>query len=243
MLKRVLNIDIGNGLSLPIAGGFLLVFLLTISFLSASEWLRSADPTADPLVPNPGKVTADANGVALPSLDNRRDAGISDGKEAIRNPFADPDGLTGEVDPSDSRVAGLGAYDPKLVESFKPPVPADARPAPPQGGASSGVKISATRARWDARGYSARAQISYADSVLFDVSDLVPMGRVEGGSGPTEVIFRSISLERNVALPVGSKLHDGRLHSAGRDGVSFVFDDSGRGKITKPWGRGGPLVR
>ena len=235
--------NFGNGVSMPVIGIFAVVFISTMLIFIGWDWISSASGETDSATVGPTGSPTDLNGLSLPNLDDMPSVGSDVKNEAIRNPFADPAGLTGETDETNPSIAGLGEYDPKIVESFRPPTP-EARPVATQAATQpAGQRVSGTKARLEARGYSSQARAVPTDSTLFDVSDLVPLGRVSGGSGPVEVIFRSISLERNIALPVGSKLHDGRLHAAGKDGVSFVFDDSGKGQVTKPWGRGNSSER
>lgn len=238
MLKSRLKINFGNGISTPVVGIFAIVFISSMLVFIGWDWVSSVSGETDSAAESPTGSRTDSNGIPLPNLDDVQSVGSEGKEETIRNPFADPAGLTGETDETNPSIAALGEYDPKIVESFRPPAP-ETRPAASQVAAQpAGQKVSGTKTRLEARGYSSQARAVPTDSTLFDVSDLVPLGRVSGGSGPVEVIFRSISLERNIALPVGSKLHDGRLHAAGKDGVSFIFDDSGKGQVTKPWGRG-----
>ena len=75
------------------------------------------------------------------------------------------------------------------------------------------------------------------DPRIFAVHDLLPVGIVDGGNGPQEVMFVSESAGKSFSFPVGTMFFDGWLTEVRPEGVVFSFND-GKGTIRmRSWTR------
>jgi hypothetical protein len=75
------------------------------------------------------------------------------------------------------------------------------------------------------------------DARIFAMEDLLPVGIVDGGSGPQEVMFISKTAGRTVSFPIGTMFFDGWLTEVRPEGVVFTFND-GRGTVRlRSWTR------
>jgi len=74
---------------------------------------------------------------------------------------------------------------------------------------------------------------------IFAITDLIPVGVVDGGNGDKEVMFFSESANKTFSFPIGTRFYDGWLINILDEGV--VFSDGARVRpvtVLKSWGRG-----
>ena len=75
------------------------------------------------------------------------------------------------------------------------------------------------------------------DPRVFSITDLMPVGIVDGGNGPQEVMFISESAGKYFSFPVGTMFFDGWLTEVRPEGVVFSFND-GKGTVRmRSWTR------
>jgi len=75
------------------------------------------------------------------------------------------------------------------------------------------------------------------DPRIFAITDLMPVGIVDGGNGPQEVMFVSESAGKYFSFPVGTMFFDGWLTEIRPEGVVFSFND-GKGTVRmRSWTR------
>lgn len=75
------------------------------------------------------------------------------------------------------------------------------------------------------------------DPRIFAITDLMPVGIVDGGNGPQEVMFVSESAGKYFSFPVGTLFFDGWLTEIRPEGVVFSFND-GKGTVRmRSWTR------
>lgn len=148
----------------------------------------------------------------------------------LKDPFRDRADLSGEMEklsggagatPSATPAAG-GAQQPGGSQAGGAEQPRDGG----QGGAAT-IKpadpVAETKSRYDERERRILNGLpAVAESEVFAVDDLVPVGDVSGGAGVQEVILFSRALKKTISLPIGSRLFDGQILEVRPEGVAFV---------------------
>ncbi len=76
-----------------------------------------------------------------------------------------------------------------------------------------------------------------AESAVFAIDDLLPVGVVSGGNGADEIMFYSQSADRTFSYPVGAQFYDGWLTEIKAEGAVFSFNDQYRTVKLKSWAR------
>ena len=164
----------------------------------------------------------------------------------IKNPFADPGGI------SDKANTLVGATAPQTNPALKTVNPAAAQTNPqrnqtPQNLAAKTIQPNQnvnlqpqmdTKARLQLREEKIRLGLDGGpEAAVFAIDDLLPVGAVSGGDGKEEVMFYSTSACRVVSFPVGTQFYDGWFDSLRPEGVVFGFFDQYRTMRMRAWGR------
>ena len=228
-------------LPLRLAGLFALAFALFFVLFFAYDLLsgfaeRSAmsvqvNEQAKPIVIDPKLADDLAKVLALNANPNSED---------VRDPFSDRAGLSGTV-----AAATLQAV--RTTTPAGPSVAASGPRVTSVPGRQSGTTISGppdispiegTKQRYET--WLARAGVSGdvpLDPRLFAIEDLLPVGIVDGGSGPQEVMFFSEAAGKTISFPVGTMFFDGWLTELRPEGVVFSSNDDRRTIRMRSWAR------
>jgi hypothetical protein len=217
---------------LAIFGGSFLVFLLLFigNELITSFAERSANESrvgnqAAPILIDPKLADELAKVLAV----NDEDAAIQ-----VSDPFIDRAGLSG--------APGVAAMTASATQAGKPNSTTVQNVSGTGGGLNAanqvGPAIDYTKQRWQTYLEQAASNPDLKmDARIFAMEDLLPVGIVDGGNGPQEVMFISKTAGRTVSFPIGTMFFDGWLTEVRPEGVVFTFND-GRGTVRmRSWTR------
>jgi hypothetical protein len=146
----------------------------------------------------------------------------------LKDPFRDRADLSGEMA---KQGGGSASQEPTLGRPGE-----ESKPGSGQQGTETKTEapdpVAETKARFEQREERLRMGLNVpAESEVFAVDDLIPVGSVSGGSGRQEVLFFSRALKRNLSFQLGAKLFDGWIAEVRPEGVAFVLE--GRVKTTR----------
>jgi hypothetical protein len=161
------------------------------------------------------------------------------GPQAVKDPFTDRGGLSGEV--SAATTAARQASTTAGSATAGTTTSMGSGRMGSAGGSIAGAPVSAveaTRHRYETwlNQYGVNGD-SPLDPRIFSVEDLWPVGIVDGGSGPQEVMFFSEAMNKTVSFPVGTLFFDGWLSEIRPEGVVFSFNDERRTIRLRSWTR------
>lgn len=178
-------------------------------------------------------------------------------RPVAKDPFLDRGGISGLVkgsggsfsplnrfssgrNPASSSVASAGSTPRKSTGKSNTEINRSSISSSSNGRAPVKPKELSTKDRlqiWEQR--ARFGDMSAPSPTIFAITDLIPVGVVDGGSGEKEVIFFSESANKTFSFPVGTRFYDGWLVNILDEGV--VFSDGGKMRpvtILKSWGRG-----
>lgn len=147
--------------------------------------------------------------------------------DAAKDPFTDRGGLSGRV--ANAAVVSVQSSAANSGATGSGSVAGTASRSGTSGTGGSGPTspaVESTKQRyeqWIAKyGLSGDSPL---DPRLFSIEDLLPVGIVDGGTGPQEVMFFSEAAGKTLSFPIGTLFYDGWLTELRPEGVVFTSGD------------------
>jgi hypothetical protein len=161
------------------------------------------------------------------------------GPQAVKDPFTDRGGLSGEVSAA-TTAARQASTTPGAATAGTTSMGSGRMGSAGANviGAPAVSAVEATKHRYETwlNQYGVNGD-SPLDPRIFSVEDLWPVGIVDGGNGPQEVMFFSEAMNKTVSFPVGTLFFDGWLSEIRPEGVVFSFNDERRTIRLRSWTR------